>query len=168
MLKSRMKSPPSPVTELEDYSGNTTTEVIEMLQVLGVHFFLDNLGPETEEQHLMAMATYNGIPRPNQTLLRNELPEKTEREIRQAVFSTPPNKAPWLDGFQRFIFQLHYNILKEPYLKPYNSCLRLEQFPFSWKIAYVIFIKKLNRENIKLHSSYWEEADTHQPPPSHK
>ena len=153
MLKSRLNPTPR-ITELEDCSGNTTTEVREILHVLGDHFFPENFGPETEEQHRLTVAAHRVTPSQNQILSGNENPEITEREIKQAVFSTPCNKAPGLDGIQGFIYQLYYNILKKHLLQLFNSCLRLQHFPSSWKIAHVIFIKKPNKENTKLPSSY--------------
>ncbi|KAJ2943479.1 hypothetical protein O0L34_g16587 [Tuta absoluta] len=81
-------------------------------------------------------------------------PPFTTTELRNAVNSFNPKKAPGPDGFTADIFQSAIAATEDVFLAIINKCFKLSHFPSPWKEAAVIVLRKPGKTNYNHAKSY--------------
>lgn len=129
-----------------------TLEPKESAKVLAETFFPDDYREgETDEQREIREAaekTNEWIPED-----KND-PPFTVAELRYAVKSFNPKKAPGLDGFTADICEAAIGVSEEIFLATTNACLQLSYYPIKWKEAVVVVLRKPNKDNYTQPKSY--------------
>lgn len=74
--------------------------------------------------------------------LSEELEEASEDELREAIWSMGPNKAPGPDGLQAGILRKAWPVMKYRMMNVFNHALKESTFPDSWKKANLVLISK--------------------------
>ncbi|XP_049874511.1 uncharacterized protein LOC126372706 [Pectinophora gossypiella] len=81
-------------------------------------------------------------------------PPFTMEELRAAVESFNPKKAPGADGFTADICSRAISCDPGLFLSLVNKCLELEHFPTIWKKATVVVLRKPGKDNYRIPKAY--------------
>ena len=138
------------ITELL-MNDRTLNEPEDIAKALAESFFpqLEELCDPALEEFKMAADDF---------LLTHNTPQEapliTVEELMNALKNCKGSKAPGHDGIQYWVLKRFSSIFAPALVKIFNACLKIQYFPSVWKKAVVLTIKKPNKENYKLASSF--------------
>lgn len=118
---------------IKDVNGVATKNSHETTEKLFEHSFPDKKHPKLQEQ----MPTNNAC----------DYNEITSKEVSQIILWMANDKSPGVDGFTPQIIKRALPKILIPITALFNSLLRIQYFPDSWKEGFAIFIPKPNTDN---------------------
>lgn len=128
---------------------------MESAEYLAASFYpSDNHEEDTEEQRETRSRVDAMIRETAVAAAKREVEAFTEDEVRHALETISPNKAPGGDGFTADICQRAFRCLPRTFTAIYNGCLRKGYFPSRWKSATTVVIPKPGRDDYMVPKAY--------------
>ncbi|XMA13648.1 hypothetical protein WAI453_006439 [Rhynchosporium graminicola] len=141
--KTRGKVAPTTIPILKDPATNIEqTEPQDKARLLKTTFFPTPPEPDLQDIH--------GAEYQDQTLF----PDITEREVLQAIASTPPKKAPGPDGIINRVLHIIAAQLAPHLTRIYNWSLRLGYCPAHFRQSTPIVLRKPGKDNYTVPKAY--------------
>ncbi|PSN51387.1 hypothetical protein C0J52_04451 [Blattella germanica] len=133
-------------TTLQKPDGTDTINLEETVDLI-----MDHLITEDREEDSDFHTSTRTV---DEAVYNNDDVEFTQEEIKQVIQGFNHNKAPGSDGITADILLRIFTILPKFLVAIYNECLKRGFFPKLWKIAIIIPIIKIGKENSSEPSKY--------------
>lgn len=121
-------------------------------ELLAATFFPDDTSANDNQDHQItrARALTAGIPTDHDT----QDPPFTYEELKRAIASFNPKKAPGPDGFTADVCVAAISANESVFLDLINKCLELSCFPIVWKEATVVILRKPGKSDYTTPKSF--------------
>uniref|UniRef100_A0A803T3V9 Reverse transcriptase domain-containing protein n=1 Tax=Anolis carolinensis TaxID=28377 RepID=A0A803T3V9_ANOCA len=147
--KIRKKKQQQPIIKIKKGNMTLTTDkdiIQEFEEFYTTLYKEENIDQDKIEEYLGAQK-FNKITDDQRELLNKEI---TKEEIKKAMNSMKPNKAPGPDGFPIYFYRVLENELLPWLVKIMNAAMREKKIPESWTQADIVVIPKEEGEELEI------------------